>query len=278
MKIDPKMIEFFEGLTAVDDSGMVFGNRPNENRLNIKNELAAVRENPLVPFLNLIATEESGLFRTEVVRQHEAYGNFVLSYERFLKFISLSARFNRSIKYKVKYREKLTTKEKRLKEEYIAATKFHELDFYNCLIHARILLDKTAALSRHFLTENEKPSFNSFSDQKKFFQRRKVPYGNCEEYAHYVRTQTDWFDFPLKRVRDKFIIHNSPKHMQFFGFPSTSYNDLCLTYFVPVNDRGDLGGVRVVTVSVITLAKDIHTFLNWFCNYAQSRMHTIKKS
>jgi hypothetical protein len=143
-----------------------------------------------------------------------------------------------------------------------------EFDFFNCLLHARILLDRTIALSRYFLKENNPPSFGSFSEQKKFFRRRKQPYGSHEEYADHIREKTDWFDMPLKIVRDKFLVHAGPKHMRVFGYPGRG-REFGLTIVLPNSPNPDkpLERVKAIVVSIPELARDMESFLKWFCDY-----------
>jgi hypothetical protein len=128
-----------------------------------------------------------------------------------------------------------------------------------------MLLDRTIALSRTFLKGANLPSFTSFNTQKKFFQRQKTPYGDFEEYAAYIREQTDWFDMSLKPVRDKFLVHQGPQHFRVFGYPSNGY-ELELMILVPNgNDPGK--PLARVKVSIPQLARDIEQFLTWFCAY-----------
>ena len=255
----------------------VFGNIHNQKRLNIKKELKRIETNPILPLLRKI-NKEGSIFRDELSRQDEAYNFYRLSLARFLKHLSISIRFHQGPAYKRKYRERLTSRETKLARAFDESSKFTELDFYNCLFYSRILIDRTTALARHFLSEKNKPSFTSFADQKKFFKKQKFPYGLHEEYAQYVRGQTDWFDFPLKAIRDKFLVHSGPRHMQHFGFPNGDMTDLCLIYVVPNNPNSDLSRVEMVSVSLVTLSRDLEVFLKWFAAYGKKSLSTRRPS
>lgn len=107
-------------------------------------------------------------------------------------------------------------------DKYSEIAPYTELEIVNCLIHARILLDRLTALSSRFLTGGNRPSFKSFSDHKKFFLKLREPYGEHESHADYVRRGTSWFEMPLKEVRDNCAVHSAPKHMRFVTLLTTS--------------------------------------------------------
>jgi len=155
-----------------------------------------------------------------------------------------------------------------LAQEYKRVALFLEYDLVNCLIHSRILLGRVAGLSQCFLAGERLPSFTSFSDHKKFFLKL-VPYGAHEEYAEYIRSQTNWFDMPLKAVRDKFIVHAAPKHYRFLGYPSGGY-ELDLNIMLPDGEEHQkpLEKAKWIAVNALRLSYDIETFLKWFCQYA----------
>lgn len=252
----------------------IFGNHHNTKRFNFRSQISLIRGNPISEFLDKINSDESLIFRNEIKRQEEAYCCYFFSVERFYRQISLSIRFNRNLSSK---RKKYSASEKALASEYNRNVRYTALDFFNCLIHARILMDRTIVLSRMFINEGNNPSFTSFSDHKKFFKKLETEYGKHQKYAQYIKSETDWFDFPLKAVRDKFIVHSSPKHMQYFGFPGGDYTDLCLVYTIPDNPEGNLGKVKMINVSIITLAQDIDKFLRWYCSYAVRAINDLKK-
>jgi hypothetical protein len=133
--------------------------------------------------------------------------------------------------------------------EYSALRPFIEVDFVNCLIHARIVCDRCIGLARHFIRSHPSPSFNSFHDHKRFFTRLQHPYAPHEEYAQYFRNNTAWFDMPLKPVRDQFFVHQGPPHMRVLGYESD--HDLQMLILLPKGSaRRPFEHTQAVRVSV----------------------------
>lgn len=243
----------------------LFGNDYNKKRLNIKSEFKKLEKNPLLSVLKKINSEEISIFRDDLSRQDESYKHYFLTLERCLKHTSISIRYHNSAYYKRKNRQRLTPAEKKIAIAYDKSARYFELDFFNNLIHARILLDRIVFISRFFLKDGYVPSFTSFNDHKKFFRKNSVI--NHDEYANYIKNNTDWFDFPLKAIRDKFITHASPKHVMHFGFPGVKNTDLCLMIVLADNPEGDLRKVKIINVSLVTLYRDIHKFMDWYASY-----------
>jgi hypothetical protein len=136
------------------------------------------------------------------------------------------------------------------------------LDFFNCLFHARILMDRTIGLARYFLPRGERPSFTSFNDHRHFFMRRKTEYRGFEDYAEYFRSKIQWFD-QLKEVRDRILVHQGPRHWRYFGYPLGG-PDLELVIGHPKDQARVFAGFDVTVVSVRELAADVDAFLRWF--------------
>jgi hypothetical protein len=165
-----------------------------------------------------------------------------------------------------------------LAEQRKQVAPFLEYDLVNCVIHTRILLDRVAALSRSFLTGQRLPSFTSFSDHKKFFTKLSVPYGAHEAYAEHIGNRTDWFDMPLKEVRDKFVVHSSPNHMRLLGYPDGGY-ELDLNIILPDGESGEKtpAKIRVIRVNALRLSYDVEAFLNWFSDYGLAALKKMSK-
>jgi len=144
---------------------------------------------------------------------------------------------------------------------------FLEYDLVNCLLHSRILLDRVAGLSQSFLTGQTLPSFTSFTKHKKFFTNLTAPYGPHQEYAEYVRKQTDWFEMPLLEVRDKFLVHAAYKHMRSLGYESE--HELGLFLIVPDDAKSEtpLASIKIIRVNALRLSYDMDKFLKWVCQY-----------
>jgi hypothetical protein len=135
-------------------------------------------------------------------------------------------------------------------------------------------MDRTIALARSFIV-GISPSFTSFNDHKKFFSKPGVTFGGHEEYAAHLRAKTDWFEMPLKLVRDKFVIHAAPRHMRFLGFPDAGF-ELDLSIILPEADGKDFANVRYIRVNAIRLSHDIGGFLAWFNAYGVAAMKRVQ--
>jgi len=243
-----------------------------KKRLNISLELKKFRKDPMKPFFKLLDKEqEFTIFVDDIYRYREAYHFFYLSLTRFLTEMSITVRWNNGPCYVRKYGGKYSKSQRNLANKYNAISKYLAYDFFNCILHSRILMDKIIGLSRYFITNNHLPSFTSFNNHKNFFKKLKEnnkEFGQFEDYAHYIREETDWFDIPLKIVRDKYLVHAGPKHMKFFGFPGIGH-ELSLLMILPAGneEKKTLSKVNCISVSIPQLANDIQKYLIWFSNY-----------
>ena len=252
------------------------GHEPLTKRLNVRAELKRYSLDPLYPLLLELGRADSVVvLQDEFSRYRETYACFVLALQRFLPEMSLAVRWARGPYYKRKYGGKYTPSERKLADAYNRVAPYLHLDYYACILWARVLLDRTASLSRYLLTEKNKPSFTSFADHKRFFSRLSGPYGLHEEYASYVRSSTSWFDEPLKLVRDKFIVHASPQHMRIFGYPGGGH-ELNMMIMIPDGDdeAKPLSKVRLVSVGIPQMAREVHAFLAWFGEYGVAALRS----
>lgn len=245
----------------------ISGHESIGKRVNIRKELARIRLDPLQPLLKALGVDESVVLSTDISRYQEAYWFYFLAMTRYLQNMSVTVRFQQGAYWVRRSGGKYTPYQKKIAEKYKAMRPYLEFDMANCLIHTRILLDRVASLSRTFLDINPKPSFTSFSDHKKFFERHTNTLPNHEEYACYIRSETDWFDMPLKTVRDKFLVHASPKHMRFMGLPNAHEVELSILLPVGNNPEKPLERMKVIRVNAVRLSYDIEHFLEWFCAY-----------
>ena len=232
-------------------------------RLNIRQEIRRLKVNPLLPLLTELAPREQlPLVYDDFGRCWEAYELYALSVERFYRALSLGARWRNGAYYARKYRMKYSPNERRVADRFRDVRRFLVLDFFNCLIHARILMDRTVGVARYFLPAADRPSLTSFSDHKRFFLRRKSAYGSFDDYAEYFRAKTDWFD-QLKDVRDRILVHQGPRHWRYFGYPLGG-PDLELVIGHPKDQEKVFAQFDVTVVSIRDLARDVDTFLRWF--------------
>jgi hypothetical protein len=181
-------------------AGFMIGHEPYGRRPNIRNELRRMRSDPLHELRLALGDDGHRILSDDLSRYADAYRFYYLSMERFLKAMSVAARYSRGPHWKRRSggTQSFTKSDQRLAGEFRATGRFLELDLTNCLIHTRILLDRTIALSRTFLNvPGRRPSFTSFSEHKKFFLRLSGPYGEHDEYAKLIREETDWFEVPI---------------------------------------------------------------------------------
>lgn len=215
------------------------------------------------PLLDAIAPEFA-ILSDDTSQYQRAYLLYVLCQERFLTAMSVAARANRLPNFT--YR---TESQKRLARRYTETRRYLELDLINLVLHTRILLDRAIGLSHRFLPVNLRPSFSSFSDHKKFFCQPARDIGDYGDYASHFRNNTEWFETPLKIIRDKYIVHLAPKHMQFLGWPND--HELHFNVLVPSDGRS-MAGVRVLSLSPFRLSYEVEAFLSWFANYGAVRL------
>jgi len=251
-------------------SDFMLGHEPLEQRPNIRKELARIRMDPLNPLLKALGYERTNIVSNDFSRYVDAYWFYYLSMDRYLREMSIAARYSRGPYWVRKSggKQRYTASQRRLAKEYSATAKFLEFDLTNCLIHTRILLDRSISISRRFLFFKCLPSFSSFSNHKKFFVNLSEPFGDHEKYAEYIRNNTDWFDMPIKALRDKFVVHSSPRHMRFLGYPFGGF-ELDLNIILPDSDDNEkkFSRVKVIRLNVLRMSYDIEQFLKWFNEY-----------
>jgi len=232
-----------------------------------------MRKDPLHQLLLALGHDGPQILSNDSSRYEDAYRFYYLSMERFLTGMSIAARYSRGPYWKRRSggTSRFTMSDQRLAGQYRATARFLELDLTNCLIHTRILLDRTIALSRMFLAASgERPSFTSFKEHKKFFLRLSRPYDEDDEYATLIRNETDWFEMPIKLARDRFIVHSAPKHMRFLGYPNGGF-ELALSIMVPHEPDGEkVARMEVIRVNAIRMSLDIQQFLDRFSQYGRS--------
>ena len=248
-------------------SEFVLGHEAVGHKLNVRRELSRIRRDPLEAFLLVLGEDPHGIFSSDVSRYHDAYLNYFLAMRRFFENMSITYRYNSSVRDKRGYRSKYTSHEQRISDKYRALRPYLEFDIVNCLLHTRILLDRVAGLSRRFLRLRQTPSFTSFSDHKKFFERQASPLTRHEDYADYLRNHTGWFEVPVKEVRDKFVVHAAPKHMRFVVRPNNYEVELMI--FLP-DEKESLARTTAIRVNPLRMSYDIEIFLNWFSAYGSA--------
>lgn len=237
-------------------------------RVNVRREVSRIRRDPMRALLELQG--EGRIPPLAATRYREAYALYAVAMERALEQLSTATRFRKGPYYVRKYGGRYGPGQKRLARKAKQLRRFFDLDVYSSLVFSRILLDRTVALSRSFLAGGRLPSFTSFSDHKKFLRR-----GNHEIAAQYVDrivNQTDWFDVPLKLIRDKFIVHAGPSYYRLDTIPWRG-DDLLMTFVLTTPALG--AREDGIGLNLLTLTHQIEEFLTWFASYgAKSLMDT----
>jgi hypothetical protein len=256
-------------IAMMEKSQFRMGHDPIGRRPNISAELMRLGRDPLEELLEVIDAGAPHVLSNPRSRYREAYYFYFLSLDRYLREMSVAAGYSKGPKWirRSGGRQQFSPGQRKLAKQYKQVAPFLEFDLVNCLIHSRILLDRVAGVSQSFLTGHNLPSFTSFTKHKKFFVDLREPYGLHEEYAEYIRKQTDWFEMPLLEVRDKFVVHAAHKHMRFLGYGSDHELDLVIILPDDVKTEKPLASVKWITVNALRLSYDMEKLLKWMCQY-----------
>lgn len=236
-------------------------------RINVRDSIRELRQDPLLPLMAALGGADVRILEDDISRYMEAYDFYSCSVARYLEEMSVAVRWSRGPYFARKYGEKYTEPERVLAARYNMISRYLRVDFFNCLIHARVVLDRVVALSKRFIVGQECPSFSSFNRHRRFFLNGAATCGSHDEYARYFREETDWFEMPLKIVRDKYLVHDGPRHIRAFGYSGA---ELGLQIIVPQDPRSDrpLGSVNAILVSIPQLMREMRAFLVWYNDYA----------
>jgi hypothetical protein len=252
------------------------GNKPVDEPLNVRREVATFSRDPLLPLLASIQRpEHSGLLVDDVARWEEAFEFYHLSFSRLIPAIAVAIRWRNGPYYAWKARRRYTKSEKRVADAYRVVEPYIALDFWNYLLHTRILCDRLAGLSRSFVKGQPLPSFTSFADHRQFFERGRCPSPDLADYGPALLAKTEWFGMPLKHVRDKFLVHAGPRHMRLFE-QSTDHDHELILLLTDGNDPiRPLALTRLISVSARRMARDVDALLTWFCAHGLSRIRQL---
>jgi len=234
-------------------------------RLNFRNEVKRIRENPLSSFLNLAFTKND--FSSEGLRFNESYYLYFRAMERALMQISTAVRYRKGPYYVYRYGGKFSPGQKKLADKARSLRPFMELDILTAVLFARILLDMTVGLARKFLSGPRLPSFTSFHNHKKFFLKSPNALPEHIEYSKYMCNNTGWFDSPLKYIRDKFVVHSGSRHSKVFTIGWEKDDDMLLNVFYNESDK-----IQYKRLSIWQLSYDIQSYLEWFATYGTKEL------
>lgn len=235
--------------------------------MNLDFEIKRFRIDPLSSLIEFLGVDKL-LVQGDIGAYYRAFHFYALSLERVLCDISLSRRFRNQVQPFYGGGRKFTQYQLSISRKYRNQRKFFELDFTNYLIHARILLDRTIRISRRFLSGKNLPSFSSFSAHKKFFKKHPYAFKKTHpEYTKRIVKKTDWFDMPIKAIRDKLIVHNPPEHFPFLGAPND--HDLEYLFILKREEKhAHFGNAKWISFSARRIARDVEEFLYWYNSYA----------
>jgi hypothetical protein len=252
------------------DPRHVVGHRPVAKSLNLSNEMRRFRTDPLAMYVESITDTQAMYFRGDTGRYSQGFGWYSLCLGRALEHCSVARRWNSDLRWHpaaVRY----SARQKAIAAKQREIGPYQELDYQNLIIHACILLDRTIALSRRFLSGGKLPSFTSFARHKDFLKKHRGALGHTHiEYVDYVATQTDWFEVPLKVLRDKYLMHSAERHTSFFGWSGSGNWDLEMITMVAqrANQKSPISPGKWIIFTPRRLARDMESLLSWFSDYA----------
>jgi hypothetical protein len=251
---------------------MVVGHKAISDTLNVRKESRRFGKDPLENLVNTIGDEGAVFMKGDIGRYLQAYSWYSLCLKRCFEHISVARRGDSELRYHPK-NEKYTQRQKQIAAKRNAIGPYLELDYQNLIIHTCILLDRTIAISRRFLVGGGLPSFTSFNKHVEFISKKAGALGHHHtEYEEQLSSCSEWYNIPLKVLRDKYLMHSSERHMAFFGWSETNW-DLEMITMIPakLNQDKPLKEVKVICFTPRQLARDIEDFLKWFAAYWEKK-------
>lgn len=249
---------------------LVVGHKAVSETLNVHRESRRFGTDPLEALIRTIGDENAIFMKGDIGRYLQAYSWYSLCLKRCLDHISVARRGYAELSYHPK-NEKYTKRQKQLAAKRNLIGPYLELDYQNLIIHACILLDRTIAISRRFLSGDRLPSFTSFNKHIEFLSKNPDAIGqDHKKYQEKLMSSSEWYSIPIKVLRDKYLMHSSEKHMSFFGWGESSW-DLEMITMIPakLHQEKPLEKVKVISFTPRRLARDIEGFLKWFTAYWQ---------
>ncbi len=245
----------------------IFGHETVSESLNVEKEYSRFSRNPLDKFLNTVKNDDASFINNDIKLYQQAYSNYILTYLRVLRHCSLARRAEQSL-HGQRARKKSLFK---INKEIKSTGEFQLLDYQNILIHACILLNRTITLSRRFLRGKNLPSFTSFSQHKIFLRNNPEALDNdFKEYRNKIINTTDWYEIPLKILRDKYLMHSAERHMSLLGWSSSQmWEQEMIVMISNAKDKNIFfESVKIIVFSPRRLARDLDEFLKWFSENA----------
>lgn len=248
----------------------LLGHEAVEDSLNLNRESREFARDPLLDYCNSFSDSKSTVFIGEIQRYRQSHYWYSMALRRVLEHISLTRRWESSVRF-AKATTRHTQYQRLVSSRYRESAPYAYLDYYSLVVYSCMLLDRTIALSRRFLPKEMQPSYTSFSKHRENLLRLRASLsGECLRYALGLIENSDWFNVPLKLIRDKYLMHSSEEHIASLGWPNDNKWDMLLIVLVSATeDRQNwLNRVKCIRLSPRRLARQIQGFLHWFGDYA----------
>ncbi|PJZ66063.1 hypothetical protein CH371_11150 [Leptospira wolffii] len=255
-----------------NQNDVIFGHKSVSDKFNLKDELKQLKINPFSSLIDRIDPDAWGFIKSEGVRLVQSYEWYSFSLERVLTQISLARRYGKMLdNYKIG--KPYTTYQRKLTADFRMMVKFNELDYQNLIIHAVLFLNRTLAISRLCWQDSLKPSFTSFNNHKVFLKKNREHMQKSALYADGFLNKTEWYEIPLKILRDKFLMHAAEPHSSMIAWGKSDW-DLDYIVMIPAERKQEkiFEKVKLIQFSARRLQKDIDSYLAWLIDYANQRI------
>jgi len=247
---------------------MVVGHKSISDTLNVRKESQRFGKDPLESLIHTIGDEDAVFMKRDIGRYLQAYSWYSLCLKRCFQHISVARRSYAELRYHPK-NEKYSKRKKQIAAKRNATGPYLEMDYQNLIIHACILLDRTIGISRRFFAGGSLPSFTSFNKHVAFLSNNAGALGQPhKKYQEKLSSCAEWYNIPLKVLRDKYLMHSSEGHLTYFGWGKSCW-DMEMITVIPatLSQKKPLEKVKWICFSPRRLARDIESFLLWFAAY-----------
>lgn len=258
---DPRLGDWLQGHTALGPAP-----RGSEVLRNYAND-------PFDDVFRVIgAPSPRWLLMDEQERYRQAFHLYRMSLRRLLPALDIAARWAALCYWDVKRCRKLGARQRQIADRFNIVKPYLEHDFFVSLQHARIVMDRVTAFSRLFLPRGVSPSFTSFADHKRFFRRWEGTSPVAAGYRDGLLSKTNWFEVPLKYVRDQLVVHQGPRMGASFGYDTREEFTLLISLPRDPSSEKPLASVVGIVVDARQLAMDLLSFLEWYAAFTCERL------
>jgi hypothetical protein len=253
----------------------VVGHTEITDSLNVRRESRRFESDPLESPIRALGDNISiAVVHKDVDKYFQAYSWYTLCLRRCFEQISVRRRKNSKLRYHPR-NEKYSKRRKQIVDKRNTLRPYLELDYQNLIIHSCILLDRTIAISRRFLSGRKLPSFTSFNKHIDFLRKNSDALGEAhKEYQEKLVSASEWYWIPIRVLRDKYLMHSSERHYSFFGWSENKWDLEMITLIPGISNQATQSENRVlpknlkmIRFSARQLAREIEEFLTWFAAY-----------